>query len=88
MQQLKTVAVKPESIMRAAAFVKGFKEAQAGKPFSYDLFESIRDTNKQWQYERGRQFGLIYSGALKTGARLNWQARAAYRQAMINRLIT
>lgn len=87
MSQLKTVNVKLETTMRAAAFVKGFKEAQAGKPFNYDAFPETRDTNKQWQYERGRAFGLLYSGTLKNGARITRQALSAYREAVWNRAI-
>jgi hypothetical protein len=87
MSQLRTVNVKLESVMRAAAFVKGFKEGQARKPINYDSFIETRDTNKQWQYERGRQFGLIFDGALKDGARITWAAKAAYREAVWTRAV-
>ena len=87
MAQLKTVTVKLESTMRAASFVKGFKEAQAGKPINYESFPASFETNKQWQYERGRQFGLIYSGALKKGSKITWEAWRAYREAVIARQI-
>jgi hypothetical protein len=87
MSQLRTVNVKLESVMRAAAFVKGFKDAQAGKPIDYDAFVETRDTNKVWQYERGRQFGLIFSGKLKDGARITWSAKAAYREAVWARVV-
>lgn len=82
MSQLKTVRVKLESVMRTAAFVRGFRESQAGKPLNYDAFPDSFETNKQWQYERGRQFGLIFTGALKNGPKLTWQAKAAYREAL------
>lgn len=56
-------------IMRTAAFSNGFREARAGKPIRYDAFE--HDANGQWNYERGRLFGLIFKGPLKVGRAIN-----------------
>lgn len=85
MSQLRTKQVKLVSIMRTAAFVRGYKEARAGKPINYEAF--FGDTNGQWQYERGRQFGHIFDGALKHGARVTYDAHQAFRDALINRVI-
>lgn len=45
-------------------------------------FTGPGETNDRWQYERGRQFGLIYSGAVKDGGRVRWQACEAFEQAL------
>jgi hypothetical protein len=82
--QVKTKYGKAETAMRCAAFVKGFKEARAGKPLNYEAFPV---TNDQWNYERGRQFALIFDGALKNGAKLTWQARDAMQDALVNQFI-
>ena len=84
MRQVPTVSGKPESAMRSAPFVRGFKDARAGKPLNYEAFPYTGD---QWQYERGRHFALIFNGALKDGARITWQALSAYRDAVWNRAI-
>lgn len=85
MTQIKTKPVKLVSIMRTSAFVRGFKEARKGKPIDYEAY--FGDTNGQWQYERGRQFGHIFEGALKDGARVTYDAHQAFRDALINRMI-
>lgn len=83
MKQVPTKAGKPESAMRSAPFVRGFKEARAGKPLNYEAFPYTGD---QWQYERGRQFALMYNGALKDGARLTYDARRAFHNALRERV--
>ena len=84
MRQVPTESGKPESAMRSAPFVRGFKEARAGKPLNYEAFPF---TNDQWQYERGRAFALIFDGALKDGARLTYDARRAFHNALRERVI-
>ncbi len=54
-----------KQLLGAAAFVRGFKEVRAGKPFDYD-----RPPNDSWSYERGRLFGVVYSGKIKEGNRV------------------
>lgn len=84
-QQVTTKMQKVESIMRRAPFVRGFKDVRRGKPMDYDAYLHV--TNDRWDYERGRSFALVYSGDLKNGARLTWQAKAAMQSALVNRLI-
>jgi hypothetical protein len=84
MSQLKTRLGKASAAMRCAAFVKGFREARAGKPLNYEAFPV---TNDQWNYERGRQFAFIYDGALKNGAKLTWQSQGAMQNALYDRII-
>jgi hypothetical protein len=71
--------------IKTAAFGKGFKEARNGKPFRADAYsESGRN---QWLYERGRMFGLLYSGPIKDGRRVLRPACEAfmdfYRRGLI-----
>ena len=56
-------------IMRSKPFVTGFQEARTGAPIRYDAY--IYDANCQWNYERGRLFGMMFSGPLKVGKAIN-----------------
>lgn len=68
-----------KGIMRSAPFVRGFSEARTGLPLDYDAFP---DTNQQWSYERGRQFGLIFDGPLKKGNAVNLGAAIYFAMAL------
>jgi len=68
-KQVQTKQTGILGIMRSAPFVAGFKEARTGKPIRYDAY--IYDSNAQWNYERGRLFGLIFTGPLKVGKAIN-----------------
>lgn len=72
MAQIKTRKVGVLKYMQSKAFAEGFKEARAGKPFNYDRVALGDD----FQYEAGRQFGMIYAGSLKNGNTID--RRAAY----------
>ncbi len=78
-QQVKTKKVRTTFIMSRACFVRGFKEAQQGKPFVEEMDEGLAG---QWGYERGRLFGTIYKGALKQGIHVTREARLAYSAAV------
>ena len=67
-RQVKTKNTTIKGIMRSAPFVRGFSEARKGVALDYDAYA---DTNQQWAYERGRQFGLIFDGPLKCGKAVN-----------------
>ena len=71
--------------MRCAAFVRGFREANQGKPLDYTAYENR--PNDQWNFERGRQFAFIYQGKLKNGNRLAWQAVEAMNHAILSNAI-
>lgn len=77
--QVKIRQGKATTAMRCAAFVHGFKDKRAGKPFVYDAYPT---TNDQWNYERGRQFACIYDGTLKNGQRITWMAENAMQDAL------
>ena len=72
-------------VMRTAAFSTGFKEAHAGKPIRYDAYE--HDANGQWNYERGRIFGLIFKGPLKVGKAINRGAALQFSLAIGQKII-
>ena len=70
-RQVQTKNTTCKSIIRSKAFVTGFNEVRSGKPLKYDAF---KDVNDQWNYERGRQFGLLFSGHLKHGQKVTLNA--------------
>jgi hypothetical protein len=72
-------------IMRTAAFSTGFKEARAGKPIRYEAYD--HDANGQWNYERGRLFGIIFRGPLKVGKAINRGAAIQFSIAIGNKVI-
>jgi hypothetical protein len=78
--QVKTRFVKTSTIMRSAAFMRGVKEARKGIPMDYDAYSKPVELAMRWNYERGRQFGLVFDGDIKNGrtvryeALLNWAA--------------
>lgn len=85
---LKQVPTKDTTIlgiMRTAAFSTGFREAQAGKPIRYDAYE--HDANGQWNYERGRMLGLMFSGPLKVGRAINRGAAVHFSVAIHQKVI-
>jgi hypothetical protein len=82
MKQVKTRNVTCKSIIRNKEFVRGFKEIKEGKPFDYDFCPY--DPNDLWAYERGRLFGLVFDGPIKSGNRVLQSAQFAFSQAYWN----
>jgi len=80
--QVKTRTVSFKSVMRTAAFMRGVREARKGLPMDYNAYDNERSTDNRWNYERGRQFGLLYSGNVKDGGRVRWDAIYALRDAL------
>jgi len=72
-------------VMRSAPFVKGYSEARAGNPIRYDAY--INNSNSQWNYERGRLFGLIFSGPLKVGKSVSRVAALQFSMAVHQKVI-
>ena len=85
--QIATKEVKISSVIRSAAFVRGFKETQRKIPMDYDAYSRDIETHERWCYERGRQFGFIYSGQIKTGAKVNHSAIFGYAEAYRKNLL-
>lgn len=79
--QISTRLVKTSTILRSAAFVRGFREARKGVPMDYDAFTGAGETKDRWNYERGRQFGYVYASALKEGARVRYDAIRGWNEA-------
>lgn len=71
-RQIATKTTTTTAVIRSSAFVKGFGEVKKGKPLNYDAYPY--DSNKQWDYERGRQFALCFNGALKNGSKVTHSA--------------
>ena len=78
-RQVKTKKVSLKFIMSRKPFMRGFNDVKKGKDMDYDAYKIMND---QWQYERGRIFGLIYNGRVKEGNRVLWGAQAAYHNAL------
>jgi hypothetical protein len=66
--QVETVGVTIQNIIRSRSFQIGVAEVRAGRPPRFD-----RD---DWEYERGRQFGIVAprSLPLMRGKRVNPRA--------------
>lgn len=84
-KQVQTKQTGILGVMRTAAFSTGFKEARSGKPIRYDAYE--HDANGQWNYERGRIFGLIFNGPLKVGKAINRGAALQFGIAIDQKII-
>ena len=80
--QIKTRNVTFKSVMRTAAFMRGVREAREGLPMDYKAYDNERSTDNRWNYERGRQFGLLYAGPVKDGGRVRWDAIHALQAAL------
>ena len=77
-QGYKIKKVTANSVIHKAAFVRGFKEVQNGIPMDYDAYNNIAEMEG---YERGRQFGCVYKGALKIGKKVTWEAQIKLNDA-------
>jgi hypothetical protein len=85
MSQVKTKLTTVGAVMRAKSFLRGFSEVQRGVPLDPEAFRS--NSADQWRYERGRQFGCLYTGPLKQGRNLVYEATYAYHIASRSRAI-
>jgi hypothetical protein len=67
-EQVETVDFPVKKIIRSRAFQMGVAEARAGRPPRFDL--------DNWNYERGRQFGIVAPRSLSPmiGSRVNPRA--------------
>jgi len=84
-RQVKTKKTTLPGIIRSSAFKLGFYEVKDGKPLNPDAFPN--DVNKQWAYERGRQFSYLFDGPLKKGRSVNFGAVVFFGQAIANKAI-
>ena len=77
--QVRTRPTTAISVMKRTPFARGFKDAQKGNPFDPEVY---RDGKEQWDYERGRQLGVIFSGPLKVKRQINAGAILAFVGAL------
>jgi hypothetical protein len=85
MSQVPTRNITTGAVMRAKSFMRGFSEVKSGVPLDPEAFRS--SASDQWKYERGRQFGCLYTGPLKQGRTLLYEAQHAYHLASRSRAI-
>ena len=89
MGQIGTVVITTKQVMHRAEFSKGYYEVLTGKPF----VDSIVDTRKQWNYERGRQFACYMKSIgvkhmkLKDGKEITNGALQFYNHAVASKFI-
>lgn len=86
-RQVKTRVGTIRGALTRAAFMQGFREARKGLPMDYEAFTGPGETNSRWQYERGRQFALVFAGDVKCGSRVTYEAERAMHYAVRDRLI-
>ena len=82
-RQVKTRDVTISWVMSRRAFLRGYDDVKAGRPFS----EDERDVKLQWLYERGRLFACLYDGPIKSGRDVTKDAQRIYVTAMRENLI-
>ena len=85
MSQVPTRNITIGAVMRAKSFMRGFSEVQRGIALDPEAFRS--NAADQWRYERGRQFACLYTGPLKQGRDLLYEATYAYHLASRSRAI-
>lgn len=83
MTQVKTRLVKFSTIMRSAAFMRGVNEIRKGLPMDYDAYNGDHECSQRWCYERGRQFAIIFTGDIKKGRAVTYEAIWAYHTARL-----
>jgi hypothetical protein len=82
MSQCKTKTITFKTILRAKAFNQGFYDAHEGKPFNYDVPEA-----DEWHYIRGRHFAQIFTGSIKSGRQIRYEALYEFATAWNSGLI-
>jgi hypothetical protein len=73
--QVETIPVSIREFMSRPAFALGVADVRAGQRPRREV-EAWTDTNQQWAYERGRQFGVLAPRTmpLRIGGKLNREA--------------
>jgi len=84
-RQVQTKKTTLPGIIRSSAFKLGFYEVKDGKPLNPDAFPN--DVNKQWAYERGRQFSFLFDGPLQKGRSVNLGACVFFGEAVRTKAI-
>lgn len=77
-RQVKTKTVTISWVMSRRAFLRGYEDVKAGRPFADDE----RDVKLQWLYERGRLFACLYDGPVKSGRDVTKDAQRIYVAAL------
>ena len=77
-------AVSYGSVVVSPHFLKGWKDAKSGAPF-----QEFLDKVENWNYERGRQFSVLFPEvkAIRLGNKPHPEAVALYMNARREKLI-
>jgi hypothetical protein len=67
------------TLIGSKAFRVGYEDKHKGRAFDPDRFRDARD---QWNYERGRLLACTYTGPLKNGRKITYEAIIATIQAV------
>lgn len=76
--QVQTKKASLRGAVNSKAFMDGVRSVRKNKPFNYDYSTVVND---QWNYERGRQFALVWFGEVKEGRHVTWAAMVAADRA-------
>lgn len=76
--QVQTRSASLREAINSKAFNDGVRSVRKGKPLDYEYSKVVND---QWNYERGRQFALVWSGEVKNGRQVTWAAMIAANNA-------
>jgi hypothetical protein len=85
-EQVETVPITVESVMKTPEFARGFGDARKGLPFDWRIGA---ENGEDWSYERGRLLAHIapLDMPLQIGGKLNPKAVALYAAASKRRLV-
>jgi hypothetical protein len=83
-EQVETVRVTIQNIIRSRSFQAGVAEVRAGRPPRFDR-DDRRFVRDDWGYERGRQFGIVAprSLPLMIGRRVNPRAVSIFMRHIL-----
>jgi hypothetical protein len=85
MGNAKTKSVPIKKIIASHAFKRGFADKKAGRPIDERVYyEHQRGKSYEWNYERGRQFAVIYDKSLTENHRITRDALYRYSVAVVN----
>jgi hypothetical protein len=77
-RQVQTTPGSLRGAVNSKVFMDGVRAVRKGKPLNYDYSTIVND---QWNYERGRQFALLWDGPVKNGRQVTYSAMFAANNA-------
>ena len=81
--QVKTKQVSIRKVMMSAAFVKGWKDGRSSAPWPDENL--LKNVTNAWNYERGRQYGVLYPHiSPKKGNQVSSAAARAFVDSVVS----